>query len=186
MIDGSKIKLRPKILSDTRNDYAWQTDPELAKLDAVPLLTISLTQYLMDYTWELHFRSPARRQFAIETSGGKHIGNCSYYNLSETKGDAELGIMIGNRDYWDNGYGTDAVITLVNYIFRETNLNRIYLKTLESNIRAQKCFQKCGFTQYGRMARDSYDFVLMELYRNQWQQQQKESRDLTESFTTES
>jgi len=82
--------------------------------------------------------------------------------------------MIGNRDYWNRGYGTDAISTLVNHIFSQMNLSRIYLKTLESNARAQKCFQKCGFTPYGHLARDGFSFILMEIYRNQWQEQQAE------------
>jgi RimJ/RimL family protein N-acetyltransferase len=171
MINGTKIKLRRKKLSDARNDYTWQTNPELARLDAVPRLTIGFAQYLIDHAWELHFSSHTRRRFAVDTLDGKHIGNCSYYNINETEGAAELGIMIGDRGYWDKGYGTDTVITLVNHIFRETNLNRIYLKTLESNIRAQRCFAKCGFTRYGHLSRDGYDFMLMELDRKQWQQQ---------------
>ncbi len=179
MITGSKIKFRNKKLSDARNDYAWQTDPELARLDAVPVLTIGFIQYLLDYTWELHLPSPTRRRLAIETLDGKHIGNCSYYDINKAKGEAELGIMIGNRDYWDKGYGTDTVITLINHIFQQTNLNRVYLKTLNSNTRAQKCFTKCGFTRYWRTARDGYNFVLMEIHHEQWQRQQTENRNVT-------
>ncbi len=185
VITGNKIRLRKKKLADARNDYNWQTDAELTRLDAVPALTIGFMQYLLDYTWELHFSSPTRHRFAVETLDGKHIGNCSYYDINETKGEAELGILIGNRDYWDKGYGTETVTTLINHIFQQTNLNRIYLKTLDSNTRAHKCFQKCDFTQYGHMARDGYNFVLMELRRKQWQEQ-AENRNLTGSFTTES
>jgi ribosomal-protein-alanine N-acetyltransferase len=173
MITGNKVRLRNKKMSDARDDYTWQTDPELAQLDATPRLTVSFAQFILDHTWELHLPSQATRRFAVETTDSKHIGNCSYYNINETKGEAELGIMIGNRDYWDKSYGTDTVCTLVKYIFRETNLNRFYLKTLESNARAQKCFEKCGFFRYGHMARDGYKFVLMELHRIQWQQQLK-------------
>ena len=171
MITGGKIKLCDKRLADARDDYTWRTDPELARLDAAPLLTISFPQYLLGYTSELCYSSLTRRRFSIQTLDGKHIGNCLYYDINETKGEAELGIMIGNRDYWDKGYGADAVTTLLSYIFRQTKLNRIYLKTLESNHRAQKCFQKCGFTPCGHLFRDGYSFVLMELHRQQQQQQ---------------
>jgi ribosomal-protein-alanine N-acetyltransferase len=172
MIAGSKIKLREKRLADAPNDYAWHIDPELAQLDAAPPPTISLPQYLADYASELHYPPPARLRFAIETLEGEHIGNCTYYGIDETKGEAELGIMIGNRGYWNKGYGADAVATLVNHIFHQTKLNRIYLKTLNSNARAQKCFQKCGFTPYQRLKRDGYNFVLMELHRQEWEKQQ--------------
>ena len=175
MISGSKIELRDKRLADALDDYTWRTDPELAQLDAAPLLTITFPQYLSEYTNELRYLFFARQPFSIQTLDGKHIGNCVYYDINEAKGEAELGIMIGNRDYWDKGYGADAVTALLDHIFRRTNLNRIYLKTLESNCRAQKCFQKCGFTPYGHLSRDGYSFELMELHREQWQQQQTET-----------
>ena len=167
MIIGSKIMLRDKRLADALDDYTWRTDPELAQLDATPLLTITFPQYLSDYTSQLSYHTPTRHPFAIDTLDGKHIGNCAYYGINETRGEAELGIMIGNRDYWDKSYGVDAVTTLVSYIFRETNIRRIYLKTLDSNSRARKCFQKCGFTPYGHLAKDGYSFVLMEIRREQ-------------------
>jgi len=172
MTISNKIKLREKRLADAPDDYAWQTDAELAHLDAVPLPTATFPQYLSDYASELRYPSPFRHRFAIETLKGEHIGNCTYYTIDETKGEAELGIMIGNRSYWDKGYGVDAVTTLVNRIFRQTKLNRIYLKTLISNARAQKCFRKCGFAPCGHLKRDGYNFVLMELYRKQWEKQQ--------------
>lgn len=170
MIIGDKIRLREKRLADALDDYSWQADFELARLDAASQLTMTFPQYLSDYTSELRYVSPTRHPFAVEVLDGKHIGNCVYYGVDETKGEAELGIVIGNRNYWDKGYGTDAVITLVSYIFRQTNLNRIYLKTLDWNDRAQKCFQKCGFTPYGHMVRDGFSFVLMEIRRKQWEE----------------
>ena len=174
MIIGNKIKLRDKKLADARKDYAWQTDPELAQLDANLLLTISFPEYLLAYSSQLHNPTPIRHPFAVETADGEHIGNCTYYNIDETSGEAEVGIIIGDRNYWGKGYGTDAVTALVNHIFLETSLRRLYLKTLDWNRRAQKCFQTCGFTPCGRLDRDGYSFVLMELRREHWQEQQKE------------
>ena len=154
MITGSIIRLREKKLSDAPDDYRWQTDPELAELDAIPVPTMAFRQYISNHTAELLYSSATKQQFAIETMNGKHIGNCTYYGIDETKDEAELGIMIGDRDYWDKGYGNDAVNTLINHIFTKTNLNRIHLKTLDWNTRAQKCFQKCGFTPFARSVRD--------------------------------
>jgi len=170
VIIGSKVRLRQKKLSDARNDYKWQTDTELVQLDATPVLSTSFPQYLLDYTSELRSPSPNRCLFAVETIDGEHIGNCVYYNVDENRGEAELGIMIGNRDYWDNGYGTDAVAALVDHIFQQTKLRRFYLKTLDWNQRAQKCFMKCGFIPCGHMVKDGYSFVLMEFHRQQWQE----------------
>ncbi len=174
MIIGNKVKLRDKRLSDARNDYVWQTDPELVQLDAAPTLTIPFPKYLAEYAIHLRYPAPTRHIFAIETLDSKHIGNCTYYNVDETDGEAELGIIIGDRNYWDKGYGTDVITTLVDYIFLETNLKRLYLKTLDWNVRAHKCFKKCGLAPYGHINQDGYSFVVMELRRKQWEEWRSE------------
>lgn len=161
---GNKVKLRPKRRQDAANDYSWRRDAELCRLDAtIPILS-SFEGYLRGYAEELRCTSRSYR-FAIETLAGKHIGNCSYFNIDETKREAELGIMIGNRAYWDQGYGADAILTLLNQIFPQTNLERIYLKTLNWNVRAQKCFEKCGFVPCGQLIRGDHNFIIMEIHR---------------------
>lgn len=103
--------------------------------------------------------------FAIETFSGKHIGNCSCFDIDEASREAEMGIMIGNKAYWDQGYGTDAIRTVLDYVFSHVRMHRVYLKTLSWNARAQKCFQKCGFISCGQLIRDGHSFVLMEIRR---------------------
>lgn len=174
IISGKKIRLRDKKLSDAENDYAWQTDPELSRLDAVAPLNFGFPQYFRAYESELHFKSRVRRQFAIETPQGKHIGNCVYYDINESKREAELGIMIGDREYWSKGYGTDAVRTLLGYLFGKLKFKRIYLKTLHDNYRAQNCFTKCGFSPCGKAERDGHKFLLMEITFTTWHAWQTE------------
>jgi RimJ/RimL family protein N-acetyltransferase len=169
IISGRKVRLREKKLSDVRNDYKWQADPELARLDAAPVLIQSFSLYLLDYATSLHQSQFNRFPLAVETLEGKHIGNCTFYDIDEKKEEAQVGIMIGNRDYWDKGYGTDVVKTMVNHVFRMTRVRRLYLKTLDWNLRAQKCFIRCGFKSFGHLKRNSYNFVLMDLKREQWE-----------------
>lgn len=177
MSNVSKIVLRNKRMSDARKDYEWQKDPELAWLDAAPPLDCRFDEYLTDYGSELFFPPPDRRSFAVDTLNGKHIGNCVYYNIDESRSEAELGIMIGDRHYWDRSYGTDTVKVLLDHIFHCTDLNRIYLKTLVSNNRAQKCFEKCNFKPCGHLEKDGYRFLLMDLSREQWREKQRRDTD---------
>jgi RimJ/RimL family protein N-acetyltransferase len=166
-ITGSKVRLRRKKLGDARNDYRWQSDAELARLDAAPVLSATFPLYLLDYTYQLR-DSGINRYLAVDTLDGKHIGNCTYYDVDESKGEAQVGIMIGDRDYWDKGYGADAMTVLIDHIFLNTDLRRVYLKTLDWNLRAQKCFRKCGFTPCQHLHKNGYDFVVMELTRPKW------------------
>lgn len=168
---GDRVKLREKTLADARHDYAWQTDEELTRLDAAPLLGVSFPVYLLDYLNNALSNPPQAYRFAVEAGKGDHIGNCSCYNIYESSGEGEVGIMIGNRDYWDKGFGADAMCALVDYIFRETGLARLHLRTLLWNKRAQKCFLKAGFTPCGEILRGGHQFVLMELYRWHWEEE---------------
>lgn len=174
-ISGQKVRLRRKKLTDVRNDYNWQSDPELARLDAAPVLKTSFPVYLMDYVEII--RKPERNRFplAVETREGKHIGNCTCYDIDDSKSETQVGIMIGDRDYWDKGYGADTITTLVDHVFQSTTLNRVYLKTLDWNLRAQKCFRNCGFIRYSTVIRNGHNFVFMELTREQWRKNHKKS-----------
>jgi len=162
-IRGKKVLLRRKKLEDAWTDYAWKQDPELARLDATIPLDLPFSMYLVSYAEELNQYDGRTHTYAIETLDGKHIGNCSYYNLDRDRREAELGILIGEASCWDSGYGTDAVATLVRYAFRKESLRRMYLHTLVKNIRAQCCFRKCGFVPGRRVARAGYDFIRMEI-----------------------
>ncbi len=161
---GRKVKLRSKCFEDTLDDYRWRQDEELCRLDAAMPLSISLEDF-QKLMVEQPIYSRGSCQFAIVTLDNKHIGNCSYFNIDPVNRQAEIGIMIGEKEYWDQGYGAEAMIITLNYIFRYTDLDRVHLKTLEWNIRAQKCFKKCGFNICGNLTRGEHDFILMEIYR---------------------
>ncbi|MDD5093973.1 MAG: GNAT family N-acetyltransferase [Dehalococcoidia bacterium] len=161
---GDKIVLREKRLTDAVSDYAWETDGELMDLDAAEALQMPFAEFLVHYAEIINHQNKRNHRFGIETLDGKYIGNCGYYNLDPISKEAEIGIMIGDREYWGKGYGSDAVATLVRHVFLDVGLEKIRLLTLNSNIRAQMCFEKCGFVSSGRMVKNKYEFVVMELY----------------------
>jgi len=175
VLKGRKVVLREKRLDDAARDYAWRCDEELARLDAATPLRLPFNEFLADYAEELRSPSRRRRRFAIDTLGGKHIGNLMYYDIDEDRGEAEVGVMIGDRDYWNQGYGTDAITTLLEYIFSATSLKRIYLNTLDWNFQAQRCFENCGFAPFKRVKRYNGTFVVMEIHRDSWQSIEKQA-----------
>ncbi|MCS7001427.1 MAG: GNAT family N-acetyltransferase [Dehalococcoidia bacterium] len=167
--EGDKIRLREKRPEDAAADYAWRRDPELASFDAVPPISLTFDEFLREYQYELASLGPRRRRFAIETKTGKHIGNCSLFNVDERRKQAELGIMIGDRAYWGRGYGADTVRTLVRYAFEVMRLDRVYLYTLEWNERAQHSFRNAGFRETSRVSDDRNRFVVMEVLRHEYE-----------------
>ena len=158
---GALVILREKRVGDARDDYRWRTDPELARFDAARPFAATFEDYMSLYRDELTYPSPYRRSLGIEADG-RHIGNVMYYNIDAVRREAEIGITIGDRDFWSRGYGTDAVRTLVRHILRVTGFRRVYLKTLDWNVRAQRAFEKAGFRVSGRSRRGGNVFVVME------------------------
>ena len=166
---GRRVRLRHKQLADTRHDYAWRRDSNLARYDAARPTTLTYHEFLAQATDELENPHPYRRTFAVEDFHGEHIGNVMYYNLDAARREVELGITIGNAAFWGHGYGSEAVTLLLRHLFGETVVERIYLHTLDWNLRAQKSFTRAGFRICGKSRRGEYRFVVMDIWRDQMQ-----------------
>ena len=169
LVRGEKIVLREKDIDDAQDDYAWRVDEELARLDATRPLNMSYNDFLRYSKEEMNYPSPRSKRLAIDTLDGKHIGNCMYYDIDLRQGEAELGIMIGDREYWGKGYGTDSVNSLLDHIFTTTPITRVYLHTLEWNNRARNSFIKSGFREVKPVRRNGFDFIYMEIWRSEWE-----------------
>ena len=167
-VKGEKVILREKRIEDAPKDYAWRVDEELARLDATRPLRMSYADFQRFSQEEMGYPSPRSKRLAIDTHDGTHIGNIMYYDIDLRRKESELGIMIGDRDYWGKGYGTDSVDSLLGHIFVNTEITRVYLHTLDWNERARKSFAKSGFKEVKKVRRSGMDFVLMEIWRSDW------------------
>ena len=115
-LQGVRVILRDKQIEDSELDYRWRSDPELAKLDAAYPLTMNYDRYVKMFEDQLKYPTPGSHHYGIEVAGSKFIGNCMYYDLDSVNKEAELGIVIGDRDYWSGSYGFDAVVTLLEHM----------------------------------------------------------------------
>ena len=80
---GSLVRLRPKLLSDSDDDYMWRTDKELCDLDATQPINLTLKEFTKFHETDIKQPSPWSVRFAIETLDDVHIGNC-IYSFTET------------------------------------------------------------------------------------------------------
>jgi len=177
-IKGESVILRDKNIKDLSDDYRWRTNPELSELDATTPIYISFDDFSRQFHEEVFYGSLSSKRLSIDSTGRKHIGNCMFYGFDSYRQQAELGIMIGDKNFWGKGYGTETVKLMLHYIFSETDLNRIYLHTLSWNDRARKCFIKCGFKEIREIKKGGYNFVLMEIFKQSWKElKSKESLD---------
>jgi RimJ/RimL family protein N-acetyltransferase len=111
--------------------------------------------------------------FVIEADGAC-IGACGLFNIDVAARHCELGITIGERDYWGRGYGREAVRLMLDYAFRVRNLRRVWLEVHATNERAIRAYKVCGFVEEGRMrghvwlAGHYMDNVIMGVMREEW------------------
>ena len=162
-----KVALRSKRESDVCKDYEWRIDEALCKLDATRPINMTFDEYRWFYLQELRLPSTLSVRFAIDTLDGKHIGNCMYYDIDRNTRQAELGIMLGEKGYWGQGYGSDAVRLVLDHAFMEDELDKIYLHTLTDNLRAQGCFIKAGLKACGDTWRNGFHFLRMEILKRE-------------------
>ena len=169
---GVKVRIREKRETDIRNEYSWRIDPELSRLDATRPMTMSYEDFFRYSREEMQFPNYRSKRLAVETLEGIHIGNIMYYDLDMRSRQAELGIMIGDKEYWSSGYGADTVNTLLRHLFTTLELDKVYLHTLSWNYRAQASFNKSGFKSVRDVKRGGQDFILMEVLRPDWEKSQ--------------
>ena len=158
-IVGPVITLRHISLGFSQEEvlrqFRWGQDEELQYWSGSVPTAATLAQFEADVaTWSQH-RDARRDRYAILEGNDQFLGMVSYYNLNFEHLNAELGIYIGERDYWSKGVGTEAVLTLLSHLFRNTDLESMYLTTYASNARAQACYRKCGFEVIGTMRKFS-------------------------------
>lgn len=173
---GQLAVVRLKHRADALEDYTWRRDPEIAKFDALDPITLSFTEYLDRVEQERRFPQPHRRNYSLMDPDGTHFGNIMYYNVSESRDAAEVGISIGLQPYRGQGRGTEAMILFVRYLWDTTTFRLLFLHTLDWNERAQRSFRKAGFAATARVIRGDEVFIRMEARREWWLMHEADGR----------
>lgn len=96
--------------------------------------------------------------FAIVVREGQRvIGSVSLGNINDYHGIAELGIAIGDKTVWNQGYGSEAVRLMTDYGLTFRGMHTIYLRYVAFNERGHRAYLKAGFKEAGRI-REAYLF----------------------------
>ena len=156
MLEGQQVRLRPREVSDLERAYTWINDRDVARfLDSgrYPISRADERRWLEERRTNSFATGVG---LAIETKDGAHIGNIDLMRVRPEDRKAGLGVMIGEKGYWSNGYGADAIVVLLRFAFGEMNLHRVWLTVDASNGRAVACYQKCGFQEEARLRQERY------------------------------
>jgi RimJ/RimL family protein N-acetyltransferase len=174
MIEGGKIRLVAISTEYLQLYKRWINDPEVAGF----LGTIGFPFNLKE---ERHWvegslaSGDSVAHFTILTKKGKAIGNISLMEIDYLHRNAQLGIMIGEKAYWNRGYGADAIDTLLEFAFSTLGLHKVELRLGVGNKRALACYRNCGFKIEGRKREQTFhggkycDELIMSILRSEWE-----------------
>lgn len=163
MIKGKKVILRPVKQKDFAAIYQWVNDSEIMpywygrdKARIFEWIKKHFTPAIKgktDYTY-----------WMIEACGkpiGYMCNTAEKDDDGEFMGHVEIDILIGEKEFWGKGYGSDALKIMVRYAFEEQKAERVFLKPRTVNSRAIHVYEKVGFKKEGILRHN-------ELFERKW------------------
>lgn len=179
MLKGQRVILRAMTRDDLTRLAEFNNDVEVELSGGGdPPMPQSLARLQAEFEQRVSSGGRDGSDFAIEADG-RFIGICALFNFDQTAHTCELGISIGDKDYWGRGFGRETVSVLLNYAFRLRNFHKVWLRVHGLNERAQRAYQSCGFVEEGRLRAHVWsngvydDLVHMGVLREEWQAKQQ-------------
>ena len=152
-LTGDKIYLTAVDKDSIEQFREWRNQPELRKFFREYK---ELSKDMQEGWFESKvLGDPNQVNFEIhDLKTSKLIGHCGLYYINWIHRSAEFGIYVGDGEYRNGGYGSDALRALVKYGFEDLNLNRIWCEVYSNNV-ALAVYKHIGFKHEGTM-RESY------------------------------
>ena len=169
-IIGKKVVLRPIEMSDAPRFVVWLNDPAVNKFVLKRSITLNEEQ---KWIRSLKKAKKTEHHFAIDTNKGVHVGSIALF-VKIPNQMATFGILIGDKNYWNKGYGTDATKTILEYGFNRLKLHRIQLEVYKYNPRAIRVYKKLSFKLEGIRRQSNlykgtfYDDLIMGILKSEW------------------
>ena len=185
-LNGDKLVLREVTKDDLPHIREWVNDWEIVRF----LSDVFLYPHTMNDTEgfvnsALEHKVDSRREFIVAFKDSlDYVGQVSLFRIDWKNRNAEIGIVIGKKDSLGKGIGTEAIELLQYFAFYKLNLNKLELFVHDFNVRAIKCYEKCGFVEEGRLRQRLYfegkyiDSILMGILKAEYEARESKIRDL--------
>lgn len=165
MILRGQVVMKPELQSkrlnlvQTENKHAsalfvFWTDPVVTRyMNIDSFSTLDEVTQIITLSNQLAEINQAIRYTIFIRNTNTIIGSCGFNYMDFENGRAEIGYDLG-QDYWGEGYGSEAVLTLIDYWFRILDMNRVEAKVDPENSQSIKLLEKLGF-QFEGLLRQS-------------------------------
>lgn len=170
-LEGDRIYLSPRNSDDVEKFTEWLNDFQVTDYTgrSANILTLQGEREYLCNSKEEHV------MVIVTKDEDKMIGTVGIEKINFVNRTGTLGVFIGDKNYRDKGYGTEAIKLILEYAFQYVNLNNIMLEVMSYNDRAIRCYEKCGFKEFGRrhqsvyMNGKYYDKVYMEVLKENFE-----------------
>ncbi len=170
-LSGNKTNLRPVSRVDIPRMLRWVNDPDVRQFVSS---SFPITQKSEEEWVDSLGKNKNDVVLIIETKSGEAIGTMGLHNINWIDRVATTGAMIGEKQYWGQGYGVDAKMALLDYAFNTLNLHRVNSDVYEFNERSTKYSLRCGYKIEGRRRKalfrkgQYWDKIELGLLREEW------------------
>ncbi|MFC1900804.1 GNAT family N-acetyltransferase [Chloroflexota bacterium] len=176
MLRGENVILRPVGRADVPNFLEWFNDPEVTQYLAMYLpMTEMAEEKFIEELGTTRARTHVMQVIeAIEGESTVPIGTVGLTGINNKDHNSSFGIAIGEKDYWNKGYGTEAARLIIDYGFKQLNLHRIYSGALSFNERSIRMHKSIGFSEEGRQREHMFkngkycDHVIFGILKTEW------------------
>ena len=146
-IRGEQIDLLVKNIEHIKIYHKWVNNPIVRTYFGVEL---PKTLEVMKKEWFPDVRDEKNIWFEIWNKEDQiPIGLIGFFQIYNIHRRAEIGIIIGEPEYWGKGIGTEAVNMMIDYGFNTLNYRKILAGVNTPNTRSLGMFKKLGFIEEG-------------------------------------
>lgn len=145
---GERIYLRRLTENDVSEDYVrWMNDPDINQYLESRFYTHTIEStkaFIRSVTNDNNY------QFGIFTKDeNKHIGNIKVGGINLYHRYADIGFLIGEKDYWGMGIATEAIGLATDFAFNTLKLHKLWGGAYSPNVGSVKAFIKNSYEQEG-------------------------------------
>jgi len=179
-IETPRLLLRQFKKTDWKEVHEYAADPEVARFMEWGPNTVDDTVDFVDMALRHQKENPRSFfDFAVTLKdSGKLIGACGFRLHPVLVEQAEIGYTY-NRNYWRQGYGSEACTAMIEVGFSKLDLHRMFATCDANNAGSAGVLRKCGMRQEGHFVQDKKikdkwrDTLLFAILRSEWEQRAK-------------
>jgi len=174
VLTGKRVYLRPLAKEDSVYLRKWSDDAEIRGLIGE---VTSMSQADCEKFLEEVCADNSREWFVVVIKkNDRVIGEAGLLRMFLAWRTTDVSVIIGEKEEWGKGYGTETILLLLDYAFRHLDFHRVAIGVVGFNERALRFWEKVGFRREG-IQRDGYyyddkyyDFVTMSILEDEFRE----------------